>query len=89
MGLDAENVTFDKEVEDDWAMLVPDGYWHQIINIGDVDLKLYTIYGPSEHAPGTTHKTYKEAQEHGHEHGHEHEHEHDGHEHGHGHEHEH
>lgn len=37
------------EVEDDWAIIVPAGNWHNIINIGDSNLKLYTVYSPPEH----------------------------------------
>ena len=67
MGKDKENMTFDKVVGDDWAILIPAGYWHEIINTGDRELKLYTIYGPPEHKPGTLHKTRAEAEE-GHHH---------------------
>jgi mannose-6-phosphate isomerase-like protein (cupin superfamily) len=70
MGETKDNLTFDQIVSDDFAILIPAGYWHQITNIGETDLKLYTIYGPSEHAPGTKHATYKEAQEYGHDHHH-------------------
>jgi mannose-6-phosphate isomerase-like protein (cupin superfamily) len=70
MGETEDNLSFDEVVEDDFAILIPAGFWHQITNIGDTDLKLYTIYGPAEHAPGTKHATYKEAQEYEHEHHH-------------------
>jgi mannose-6-phosphate isomerase-like protein (cupin superfamily) len=55
----------DKEwvAEDDWAIFVPAGTWHNIINIGDEPLKLYSIYAPSHHALGTVHETYKIAME--------------------------
>lgn len=39
----------EQEIEDDWAIIVPAGCWHNIINIGENDLKLYTIYSPPEH----------------------------------------
>lgn len=40
---------------------VPAGTRHNLVNAGDADLRLYTIYGPPEHAPGTIHRTKAEA----------------------------
>jgi len=40
---------------------VPAGTRHNFVNTGAVDLRLYTIYAPPEHAPGTIHKTKAEA----------------------------
>ncbi len=40
---------------------VPAGTSHDIQNEGAVDLKLYTIYAPPQHAPGTIHQTKAEA----------------------------
>jgi mannose-6-phosphate isomerase-like protein (cupin superfamily) len=37
------------------------GTRHNIVNTGSVDLKLYTVYAPPEHAPGTIHRTKAEA----------------------------
>ncbi len=37
------------------------GTRHDIVNEGAVDLKLYTIYAPPQHAPGTIHRTKAEA----------------------------
>ena len=48
-------------VEDDIAVIVPAGARHNVINTGDEDLKLYTLYGPPEHKDGTVHKTKEEA----------------------------
>jgi mannose-6-phosphate isomerase-like protein (cupin superfamily) len=49
------------EVKDDWAFIVPAGTWHNVINTGDTDLKLYTIYSPPNHPPGTVHATKADA----------------------------
>jgi mannose-6-phosphate isomerase-like protein (cupin superfamily) len=43
--------------EDDYAIFVPAGTWHNVINTGDEPLKLYSIYAPAEHAHGTVHET--------------------------------
>lgn len=40
---------------------VPAGTRHNFVNTGKTDLKLYTVYAPPEHAPGTIHKTKAEA----------------------------
>jgi mannose-6-phosphate isomerase-like protein (cupin superfamily) len=40
---------------------VPAGTKHNFVASGDGDLKLYTIYSPPEHAPGTVHETKVEA----------------------------
>jgi len=40
---------------------VPAGTRHNFVNTGKVDLRLYTIYAPPEHKPGTIHKTKAEA----------------------------
>jgi len=62
MGLSKEQMTFDKKVSDDWAIFIPAGFWHNIINEGDKPLKVYVIYSPPEHAAGTLHKTSKESE---------------------------
>jgi mannose-6-phosphate isomerase-like protein (cupin superfamily) len=41
----------------DDAVLIPQGTKHNVINIGDEDLKLYTIYSPPEHKDGIVQKT--------------------------------
>jgi mannose-6-phosphate isomerase-like protein (cupin superfamily) len=40
---------------------VPAGALHNVINTGPGDLRLYTIYAPPQHAPGTVHRTRAEA----------------------------
>ena len=51
------------EIEDDWAVVIPAGVEHNIVNTGDKPLKLYTIYSPPEHKEGTIHKTKKDVEE--------------------------
>jgi len=55
--LDGEEI----EATDGFAMVVPAGVNHNVINTGNKDLKLYTIYSPPEHPNGTIHKTRAEA----------------------------
>jgi mannose-6-phosphate isomerase-like protein (cupin superfamily) len=40
---------------------VPAGTRHNLVNAGSMDLRLYTIYAPPQHAPGTIHRTKAEA----------------------------
>lgn len=40
----------EKEIAADDALIVPAGTWHNIVNTGEEDLKLYTLYSPPEHA---------------------------------------
>ena len=40
---------------------VPAGALHNVINTGPGDLRLYTVYAPPQHAPGTVHRTRAEA----------------------------
>jgi len=49
------------EIEDDWALLVPAGIRHNVVNVGDTDLKLYSVYSPPEHPDGTVHATKSDA----------------------------
>lgn len=64
MGNSKDNLNFRQRVEDDYAIFIPAGKWHNIINTGRTPLKLYSIYAPPEHPHGTVHKTKQEAEEH-------------------------
>lgn len=61
MGPAEDDLSFDEQVEDDWVILVPAGTWHNVLNVGDVDLKVYSLYGPPDHLPGTVHATKADA----------------------------
>jgi len=45
------------EVKDDFAIVIPAGTEHNVINTGDTELKLYSVYSPPEHKDGTVHAT--------------------------------
>ena len=49
-------------VEDDFAVIVPAGARHNVINTGDTPLRLYTLYGPPEHRDGVVHATREKAE---------------------------
>lgn len=63
MGGDKDDLSYVKEVEDDFAIFIPAGVWHNVTNTGDSELKLYSIYAEPEHPPGTIHQTKEEADE--------------------------
>jgi mannose-6-phosphate isomerase-like protein (cupin superfamily) len=45
----------------DWAVIVPAGIWHNLVNTGDGALKVYSLYSPPEHPDGTVHRTKADA----------------------------
>jgi len=49
------------DVKEDWAFIIPAGTWHNVINTGNKPLKLYSVYSPANHAPGTVHATKADA----------------------------
>ncbi|SDC05630.1 Mannose-6-phosphate isomerase, cupin superfamily [Raineyella antarctica] len=61
MGPAKGDYTLDQVVGDDWAILIPAGKYHNVINVGDEPLKLYSLYAPPEHTPGTRHETAEDA----------------------------
>jgi mannose-6-phosphate isomerase-like protein (cupin superfamily) len=49
------------ELQADDLVFVQAGTRHNFVNTGDEPLRLFTIYAPPEHAPGTVHHTKAEA----------------------------
>ena len=45
------------EMTDNWAVIIPAGTFHNIINTGDTELKLYTLYSPPNHLKDTLQPT--------------------------------
>lgn len=48
-------------VKPGYAVVIPAGTQHNVINTSTAVMKLYTIYTPPEHKDGTVHKTKAEA----------------------------
>ena len=48
-------------VKDDFAVVVPAGVRHNVVNKSNGMMKLYTIYSPPEHKEGTVHQTKEDA----------------------------
>ena len=62
LGPSEDEVAETHDVEADWAIVVPAGTWHNVVNTGDGDLKVYSLYSPPEHPPNTVHRTKAEAE---------------------------
>ncbi|MDL4841748.1 cupin domain-containing protein [Aquibacillus rhizosphaerae] len=63
MGKSKNNLNIKRNVYDDSAIVIPAGTWHNLINTGNVPLKLYSIYAPPNHPFGTVHVTKSDAME--------------------------
>ena len=61
MGRTKDKPDMKQPVFADYAIFVPAGTWHNIINIGETPLKIYSIYAPPHHPHGTIDYT-KESQ---------------------------
>jgi len=46
-----------------FALLVPAGAMHNIVNTGQAPLKLYTLYAPPNHRDGVVHHRHADAEE--------------------------
>lgn len=57
MGSAQNQLNYQRLVSDGYAVFVPAGTWHNIINTGNCPLKIYTIYAPPHHPHGTVQAT--------------------------------
>lgn len=58
MGDSRDDLNFRAEVEDNFAVIIPAGKWHNVVNTCPFkSLKLYSIYAPPKHPHGTIHTT--------------------------------
>jgi mannose-6-phosphate isomerase-like protein (cupin superfamily) len=61
MGKRKDKLNFKRNIYDDTAIMIPAGTWHNVINTGNIPLKLYSIYAPPNHPFGTVHVTKADA----------------------------
>ena len=61
LGASEDDLEIDQVVGADWVAFVPSGKWHNFVNESDKPAKLYSIYAPPEHEPGTRHESKDEA----------------------------
>ncbi len=57
------NNTEEFAMTDDFVVIIPAGTWHNVINTGDADLKLYSIYTHPEHKDGVVQPTKADEKE--------------------------
>lgn len=50
------------EVGKDYAIVIPQGVRHNVINTGSGKMQLYSLYSPAEHKDKTIHKTKEDAE---------------------------
>ena len=70
MGSSKNTMDFRRTIQYDFAIIIPAGTWHNIINIGNSPLRLYSIYAPPNHPFNTVHLTKQVAMEKEHHHSH-------------------
>lgn len=66
MGSDKNKLNYQRPVRSGFAVFVPAGTWHNILNTGRTPLKIYTVYAPPHHPHGTVQatKAIADAEEH-------------------------
>ena len=57
MGKTKQDIKLVGRVNQNYAIVVPSGTWHNIINTCPCPLKVYSVYAPTKHPFGTIHKT--------------------------------
>ena len=66
MGSCRNNLQEQACVDGNYAIIIPAGTWHNIVNVGNRPLKLYSLYAPPKHPFGTMHQTQADAEHEGH-----------------------
>ena len=62
MGECRHKLPYQKRACDGYAILIPAGTWHNITNVGDECLKVYSLYAPPNHKRGTVHRIKADAE---------------------------
>ncbi|WP_333648077.1 cupin domain-containing protein [Lacrimispora sp.] len=57
MGTQEDYLYFQQPIFTNSAVFIPAGIWHNVINTGEIPLKLFSIYAPPHHPWGTIHQT--------------------------------
>lgn len=63
MGKNKNNMSIQREVNQNYAFIIPANTWHNLVNTGNTPIKLYSIYAPTQHPKGTVHKSKSDAEE--------------------------
>ena len=62
MGKNRSSLSYRQSIDSNYAVIIPAGTWHNIVNTGNTPLKLYSIYAPPQHPFGTIHPTKTDAE---------------------------
>ncbi|NLL76171.1 MAG: cupin domain-containing protein [Clostridiales bacterium] len=60
MGTCQECLDFQSFANDGFGIFVPVGIWHNIVNLGQIDLKMFTLYAPAFHSFNAVYATKEE-----------------------------
>lgn len=61
MGKTKKEMRLVGKVNSDYAIVIPAGTWHNIVNVCPRPLKVYSLYAPPKHPFGTVHQTKQDA----------------------------
>ena len=61
-----DNLDKIQRINGNFGIVIPAGTWHNVINTGNMPLKLYSVYAPPQHPFGTVHETKAVADSHEH-----------------------
>lgn len=61
MGPSKDRLNYQRRLCSGYAVFVPAGTWHNIKNMGNQPLKIYTVYSPPHHPHGTVQATKAQA----------------------------
>ena len=61
MGKEKDCLTCRHKIYGGYCVFVPAGTWHNVVTTGACPMKIYTIYAPPHHKPGTCQATKREA----------------------------
>ena len=57
MGRTKQSLKLVGKVNSDYAIVIPAGVWHNVVNACSCPLKAYSVYAPPKHPIGTVHAT--------------------------------
>ena len=57
IGKTKDSVKFFGKINQNYAIIIPAGTWHNVINACRQPLKIFSVYAPPQHPFGTVHKT--------------------------------
>lgn len=60
MGFCYDCINIQHRVSEGYSIIVPAGVWHNVVNIGSLDLKMFSIFAPALHTYNTVFRTSQE-----------------------------